>query len=212
MWCCNHGGGGGVLRRTRSSRPGRSATRHPWRVTVRHNTPSPPPDVVCPPCIKTGCPLRGNQRIQALSRGWIVQPLNIAVSTSIAERSRGFEFTWVVHVRCAGPSRAMDGASRAPTDGFMACPVHRTCATHRHPKSPCEVPRRRATRKTRSNPINSADTGHWESVATTHTFRRARGSRRYAAGSRRASLADDRADATPQVSRAAPRGEPCRTR
>jgi len=33
MLCANYGGGGGVLRRTRSSRPWALSTRHPWRVT-----------------------------------------------------------------------------------------------------------------------------------------------------------------------------------
>jgi len=33
MLCANYGGGGGVLRRTRSSRPWALSSRHPWRVT-----------------------------------------------------------------------------------------------------------------------------------------------------------------------------------
>ena len=33
MRCANRGGGGGVLRRTRSSHPWSLSTRHPWRVT-----------------------------------------------------------------------------------------------------------------------------------------------------------------------------------
>ena len=52
------------MRRTRSSHPWALTTRHPWRVTVRRNTPPPPPDVEFPPFIEKHCPLRGNRCIE----------------------------------------------------------------------------------------------------------------------------------------------------
>ena len=65
--CCNHGGGNGMLRRTRSSRPWSLPTRHPWRVRVRRNIPLPPPDVVCPPNIKSFCPVRRTDSLSVVT-------------------------------------------------------------------------------------------------------------------------------------------------
>ena len=142
MWCANHGGGGGVLRRTRSSHPWALSTRHPWRVTVRCNTPTPPPEVACPPCIKTSCPLRGNRRIAPCRLDEFsflrTLQLNTAVSTSIPEPSRNVECMRVADARCTGPSRAMDGAWRAPRDGSSVSGA----PTIRHPhatRMPSEV-------------------------------------------------------------------------
>ena len=159
-----------MLRRTRSSHPWALPTRHPWRVTVRCNTPPPPPDVAYPPCIETRCltplvrcaSLRSARcaRTDALRVvTWIGCPSAAhSVSTSIPERSGTVEFIRVAEVRCAGPSRAMDGAWGAPMDGssVSGAPNLRHPCTIRsrrteppspvnHPKSAREVPRRRAT-------------------------------------------------------------------
>ena len=47
-WSFERGGGGYVLRRTRSSHPWSLRARHPWRARVLRNTYPPPPRIMSP--------------------------------------------------------------------------------------------------------------------------------------------------------------------
>jgi len=165
-----------VLRRTRSSHPWALTTRHPWRVTVRRNTPPPPPDGAYPPCIETRClaPLvrcasirlarfSGTDALRVVT--WMGRPSTEHCRLDVAPRTKSHDR---IHSGGGGSVRrtiTRHGWRVVSAHGWLErvrrteppSPVH-------HPKAPREVPRRRATRQTHTNAIDSADTGHKQSA------------------------------------------------
>ena len=163
----NHGGGGGVLRRTRSSHPWALSTRHPWRVTSgvthRHRRLMSSVHRVSKRVARfartdalrvvtwIGC--RSAQHSRSILPSRRPSPNQVATSNACGWRMLG------------APDRHAPWMARGERPGMArVCPAHRPSATRMprecHPKSPREVPPLRATRRTRSNVIDSADTGH----------------------------------------------------
>jgi len=123
-----------VLRRTRSSHPWALTTRHPWRVTVRRNTPPPPPDVEFPPFIEKHCPLRGNRCIEHCHwNGLSIRSACPSRRRSPNEVARSSSFGWR---RFGAPDHHAPWMARGERPWMArACPAHRTSVT----RTPSEV-------------------------------------------------------------------------
>ena len=182
------------MRRTRSSHPWALTTRHPWRVTVRRNTPPPPPDGACPPCIETRClaplvrcaseraPRVSTSREpthSASSPGWGVHRLNIAAEHCRLDVDPRTKSHGRIHSG-GGCSVRRTLTSQGWRVGSAHGRLERVRRTEHpspvhHPQSAREVPNRCATCKARSIVIDSADTGHRWPVSTQSVVARAMG-------------------------------------
>ena len=121
----NPGGSGGVSRRTRSSHPWSLDRRHPWRLTVRRNTPPLPPVVASPPFNGRAAHFEQTDSLRvgsSIGRHVCRTP----PSRWRPERSRSFR----IHVerrRFGAPDREAPWMAPIERPGMArACPAHRT--------------------------------------------------------------------------------------